>query len=179
MNNPCEHCYLSIKKSRLPSREKVRRRALLFITDVPTILDVKAGNLFNGRTTSIVRDCMDSFKLTPFVEAIPLVRCVCSPSRAHEFVDNCSYYTEVDIVEFEPRMIVTVGELAYKTVKDPNCYNFKKIVNKPVRFNDIILMPIHSPTYIKKYNAFDSYIEGFRKIQAIYRELDPFGALYI
>ena len=45
------------------------------------------------------------------------------------------------------------------------------VVNKPVRFNDAILIPIYSPAYIMRNKCYSEYVKSFNLISNIFAEL--------
>ena len=68
MCNACERCYLSIANRRIPGGgagcTPTLRRTIMFVGDTPTITDYKTQTIFNGRSTKIVSQFINDYKLT-------------------------------------------------------------------------------------------------------------------
>lgn len=67
MCNACERCYLSIANRRIPGGRAgctpTLRRTIMFVGDTPTITDYKTQTIFNGRSTKIVSQFINDYKL--------------------------------------------------------------------------------------------------------------------
>ena len=67
--------------------------------------------------------------------------------------------------------LVAVGQFVYQFLKEEKYKSMASVVNKPVRFNDAILIPIYSPAYIMRNKCYSEYVKSFNLISDIFAEL--------
>lgn len=174
MCNACERCYLSIANRRIPDGRAcctpTLRRTIMFVGDTPTITDYKTQTIFNGRSTKIVSQFINDYKLTAWTIKSTLIQCVCAEPTEH-YAETCYPNFIATIRKYKPTIIVAVGQFVYQFLKEEKYKSMTSVVNKPVRFNDAILIPIYSPTYIMRNKCYSEYVKSFNLISDIFAEL--------
>lgn len=174
MCNACERCYLSIANRRIPGGgagcTPTLRRTIMFVGDTPTITDYKTQTIFNGRSTKIVSQFINDYKLTAWTIKSTLIQCVCAEPTEH-YAETCYPNFIATIRKYKPTIIVAVGQFVYQFLKEEKYKSMASVVNKPVRFNDAILIPIYSPTYIMRNKCYSEYVKSFNLISDIFAEL--------
>lgn len=174
MCSNCERCYLSIANLRVPGREggwsPAPAPCLMFIGDVPTISDYKTQTLFNGRSTKLLSKYIDDYSLTYWTIKRTLIRCVCAEPNEY-YADKCYPNIVADINRFNPIIIVAVGQFVYRFLKEDKTINMANVVNKVMRFNNAIFIPIYSPTYVIRNQCYSEYVKSFGLISDIFAEL--------
>jgi uracil-DNA glycosylase family 4 len=174
MCNACERCYLSIANRRIPGGgagcTPTLRRTIMFVGDTPTITDYKTQTIFNGRSTKIVSQFINDYKLTAWTIKSTLIQCVCAEPTEH-YAETCYPNFIATIRKYKPTIIVAVGQFVYQFLKEEKYKSMASVVNKPVRFNDAILVPIYSPAYIMRNKCYSEYVKSFNLISDIFAEL--------
>ena len=153
MCNACERCYLSIANRRIPGGgagcTPTLRCTVMFVGDTPTITD---------------------YKLTAWTIKSTLIQCVCAEPTEH-YAETCYPNFIATIRKYKPIIIVAVGQFVYQFLKEEKYKSMASVVNKPVRFNDAILIPIYSPAYIMRNKCYSEYVKSFNLISDIFAEL--------
>lgn len=174
MCNACERCYLSIANRRISGGgagcTPTLRRTIMFVGDTPTITDYKTQTVFNGRSTKIVSQFINDYKLTAWTIKSTLIQCVCAEPTEH-YAETCYPNFIATIRKYKPTIIVAVGQFVYQFLKEEKYKSMASVVNKPVRFNDAILIPIYSPAYIMRNKCYSEYVKSFNLISDIFAEL--------
>ena len=117
MCNACERCYLSIANRRIPGGgagcTPTLRRTVMFVGDTPTITDYKTQTIFNGRSTKIVSQFINDYKLTAWTIKSTLIQCVCAEPTEH-YAETCYPNFIATIRKYKPTIIVAVGQFVYQ-----------------------------------------------------------------
>lgn len=174
MCNTCERCYLSIANRKIPGGgvgcTPTGRPTIMFVGDTPTITDYKTKTLFNGRSTKIISQFIEDYSLTAWTVKSTLIRCVCAEPNEH-YADTCYPNLIADMQKYNPVIIVAVGQFVYQFLKEEKYLSMVRVVNKPTRFNNAILIPIYSPAYIMRNKCYSEYVTSFTLISNIFAEL--------
>lgn len=142
----------------------------MFVGDTPTITDYKTQTIFNGRSTKIVSQFINDYKLTAWTIKSTLIQCVCAEPTEH-YAETCYPNFIATIRKYKPTIIVAVGQFVYQFLKEEKYKSMASVVNKPVRFNDAILIPVYSPAYIMRNKCYSEYVKSFNLISDIFAEL--------
>ena len=174
MSNPCERCYLSLRHQRTAGRgvgcTHTTRASIMFIDDIATISDYKQNDIFVGRSTKILNKFIDDYKLSHWSYKTHLIKCVCQEAHT-DYADKCFAYLIDEIHKVQPKIIITIGSFVYRYLKDENTRNMKNVVNKLTTFNNSILIPIYSPSYIIRNGCYDEYVKSFTLISDVFADI--------
>lgn len=174
MINTCEKCYLSISNRYMAGRgagcTPTSAYSVMFVGDAPTISEYKTQTLFNGRSNKLISKFIDEYKLTAWSIKTNLIKCVCSNPTEY-YADKCYHNFVKELQYFNPTIIVAVGKFVYQFLKEENYKSMTSLVNKPIKFNKSILIPIYSPAYITKNKCYSEYVKSFELISNIFAEL--------
>lgn len=166
----CKNCYLSLSYNNCPSRIADVKKSIIFIGDKPSSVDTKVGIPFQGRNNKIITQYINDFKLETWSSTTNLIKCYCIEPNLN-YADKCINILIEEIKKSKPLIIVPIGSFVYKRLNDLITCNMKRVVNKPTRYANSIMIPIYSPSYIKKENIYNEYDKSFDLISDIFAEL--------
>lgn len=91
----------------------------MFVGDTPTITDYKTQTIFNGRSTKIVSQFINDYKLTAWTIKSTLIQCVCAEPTEH-YAETCYPNFIATIRKYKPIIIVAVDDLFISSLKKKN-----------------------------------------------------------
>lgn len=174
----CEKCYLSLQFNncptkvayKIPGREIGEMPSVIFIGDKPSSVDVRLKTPFSGRNNNIISKYINDYFLTKYSHQTNLIKCSCiEPSD--EYANNCVNILIRELQILKPRIIVPIGTYVYQYLTDNKNKSMKRVVNKPTAFANSIMIPIYSPSYIKKEDLYQEYDKSFDIISDIFSKL--------
>ena len=174
MKNTCETCYLSIFNRRTAGREggctPTPAKSILFISESPTITDIKNNDLLTGRSTKLLSQYIEDYKLTYWTRKTTLIQCYC-PQFDETYAEKCFPNLVKIIKDLNPTIIVAVGKTVYKFLKDEDSINMKRVVNKISIYGNSILIPIYSPVKIIRDKCQSEYVKSFQLIGNVFADI--------
>lgn len=174
MENTCDKCYLSIFNKRTAGRGEgctpTPAKSILFISESPTITDIKNNDLLTGRSTKLLSQFIEDYKLTYWTRKTTLIQCYC-PRFEEIYAEKCFPNLVKTIQEIKPTIIVAVGKSVYKFLKDENNINMKRVVNKVSIYSNSILIPIYNPVKIIRDKCQSEYVKSFQLISNIFSDV--------
>ena len=174
MCNTCQNCYLTIKNRRTAGRGVGQTPTLtptiLFIGDCPSVLDYKNQQPFTGRNSKILTEYILKYKLGLWSYVTNIIQCNC-PEPNNDYAEKCFPNLIETIRTVKPVLIIAVGTFAYRFLKEDNTRSMKHVVNKITTFNNSLLLPIYSPSYITKSKNFSEYDKSFKLISNIFADI--------
>lgn len=176
-SEPCCNCLLSLRNWYVPRWGGSSQKQILFINDIPSIIEYKTQTHYTGRSSKILNHFIDEYKLTEFCSKTHLIKCY-NPKAEHKYAKKCVQNIIKDLVDLKPSIIVSCGKLVYETLTDKEHINMHTIVNRPIRFANSILIPIFSPAYIRKSNKIEEYEKSFKLISDIFARINNSYANY-
>ena len=174
MKTQCDSCYLSIFNRSTPDRaggwSPTSTKSILFIGDSAGMVDCNNQTIFEGRVTKIVTEYINKYKLNSWSNKTFLIKCYCIEPTEH-YADKCYNHIINIIQKTKPSIIVPIGSFVYKFLKDAKSVSMVKVVNKPIKYNNSILLPIYSPAYIIKTKEFEEYDKSFKLISDMFADI--------
>ena len=77
---------------------------------------------------------------------------------------NCKYFLLNQLKTIKPKLVLSLGDAATKTILDINYKNFSEVVGKEFYLDDIKIIPIYHPSPISP-KSYTGNIEIFNKIK--------------
>lgn len=164
LNEVCTNCYLcELSKS----RKNVLfgfgnpKSKIMFIQDEPTSSEDELNSFYVGNSGEIlskmIENVLNMKKEDVYITS--LVKCKSLNGATNLNFESCNDYLLKQIELISPKIIVVLGEKAYLFLLKNG--EFAKNRGKILKFNDISLIPIYSPTFLlrnpsyKKETYFD------------------------
>lgn len=147
----CHLCDLSKSRQRVLSGFGNHKAKVMFIDAFPSMIEDESGDSFSGRSGGSLKKMIENV-LGLSVNDIYLTHILkCKPSHNHHILDSelssCKPYILKQIELINPRVIVTLGELAYTNlIKDSN--SFEKARGHKIPYEKKILVPIYHPSHL-------------------------------
>lgn len=181
-HNACKSCYLSLAYKHCPSsvaasvineqpgRKNGDAKFILFLSDKPSSIDIRVRKPFEGRTNGIITQYINDYDLTHWATKDHMIKCYCIEPTS-EYAGNCIKILIESFKKHRPTIIVPIGSFVYKTLMDLEHVNMKRVVNKVSSFGGVLMIPIYSPAYIKKENAYNEYDKSFNLISRVFSDM--------
>ncbi len=141
----CSLCELSKSRRAVLFGEGNLNTNVMFITDSVASIEDELGKFYVGKAGQllVLELSVQEFYITSVTK--------CSPSNNKVInineVNICKPYLEKQIELIKPRLIVTLGDLAYKHLTTDTT-DFSQIRGKIVKFNNIDLIPTFNPSFL-------------------------------
>lgn len=142
---------------------------VFFISDSPSVADDVRGEFFSGRSGKFFLDCISKILGNDGFYFSNIIKCKTNKDKIDILdVQKCSPYImrEIDIIS--PKIIVTLGALAFELMMRDfgNNVNFDSLRGSVFKFKDTLLMPIYSPYWvITNPSKMDEFILDLKKIK--------------
>lgn len=147
----CHLCDLSKVRQRVLTGFGNPEAEIMFIDGFPSILEDESGESFVGRSGESLKNMITKV-LGLNVNDIYLTHVLkCRPSHHHKILESelcsCQPYLLKQIELINPKVIVTLGELAYtRLVKDNS--NFEQARGQKIPFENKTLVPLYHPSHL-------------------------------
>ncbi len=147
----CHLCDLSKTRQRVLSGFGNANAEIMIIDAYPSMLEDESGDSFSGRAGSSLKKMIENV-LDLNINSIYLTHILkCKPSHQNKVLDtefsSCKPYLLKQIELVNPKIIVSLGELAYThLIKDSN--SFENVRGHKIPFENRTLIPIHHPSHL-------------------------------
>jgi len=147
----CHLCDLSKSRQRVLTGVGNVNADLMFIDAYPSMVEDESGDSFSGRSGTSLKNMIENV-LGMNSNAVYLTHILkCKPSENHKILEtelsSCKPYLLKQIELINPKVIVTLGDLAYiNLVKDES--DFEKVRGQVIPFEKKTLIPIYHPSYL-------------------------------
>lgn len=147
----CHLCDLSKSRQRVLSGFGNANADIMFIDGSPSMIEDESGDSFSGRSGVSLQKMIENV-LGISVNDVYLAHALkCRPSHHHKILDSeissCKPYLFKQIELVNPKVIVTLGEMAYTSlIKDANA--FEKVRGQKIPFEKRTLVPIFHPAHL-------------------------------
>ena len=147
----CHLCDLSKHRQRVLSGFGSHNADLMFIDSSPSMVEDESADSFSGRSGSSLQKMIVNV-LGISTNDIYLTHALkCRPSHNHTILDSelssCKPYLLKQIELINPKVIVTLGEMAYKSlIKDAS--DFESVRGQKIPYDSKIVVPIYHPSYL-------------------------------
>ncbi len=163
----CHLCELSKSRSKVLFGEGDSNADILFVRNAPNASDDATGKIFSGRAgemlenmiTKVLGISKNSVYYTNIVKCYPSQNRAILPIEA----DTCISYLHKQIENIKPKIVVTLGDEAYKYLTNSDI-EISKIHGTPLKHNGYIIVPtfdlsflLKNPSY--KKDAFEDLIK--------------------
>lgn len=147
----CHLCDLSKHRHRVLSGFGNHHADIMFIDGSPSMVEDESGNSFSGRSGTSLQKMIENV-LGLNINDIYLTHALkCRPSHHHTILESelssCKPYLLKQIELVRPKVIVTLGELAYTTLMK-NTQSFEAVRGQKIPYEDKILVPIYHPSHL-------------------------------
>jgi len=147
----CSLCELSKSRRAVLFGEGNLNANVMFITDSIVSIEDELGKFYVGKSgqllTKMIENVLEvgvqNFYITSITKCAPSNHKVININE----VNICKPYLEKQIELIAPKLIVTLGDLAYKHLTT-DMTEFSQIRGKIVKFNNINLIPTFNPSYL-------------------------------
>jgi len=147
----CSLCELSKSRKAVLFGEGNLNTNVMFITDSVASIEDELGKFYVGKAGQLLTKMIENVLELSVQEFYITSVTKCSPSNNKVInineVNICKPYLEKQIELIKPRLIVTLGELAYKHLTTDTT-DFSQIRGKIVKFNNIDLIPTFNPSFL-------------------------------
>ena len=147
----CHLCDLSKTRQRVLHGFGNTNAELMIIDAYPSMVEDESGDSFSGRSGSSLKKMIENV-LNLDINSIYLTHILkCKPSHQNKVLDSelssCKPYLLKQIELVNPKVIVTLGELAYTNlIKDSN--RFENVRGHKIPFENRTLIPIYHPSHL-------------------------------
>ena len=163
-----EHCYLcELSKSRkniLFGQGNINSD-IMFIGDIPSVSEDEEGHYFLGRSGEILSKMIENVLLLDTNEVYITNIVKCRPNGndlpKDQDIHTCSSYLHKQIELVKPKIIVCLGEMAYKHfIKDDNI-NFLQVRGQVQNIKNIMVIPTFHPSFLLRNPSLkkESYLD--------------------
>lgn len=147
----CHLCDLSKSRQRVLGGFGNPNADIMFIDGSPSMIEDESGDSFSGRSGESLQKMIENV-LGFNINDIYLTHALkCRPSHQHKILDSerssCVPYLLKQIELVQPKIIVTLGELAYTTlIKDASA--FENVRGEKIPYEKSTLVPIYHPSHL-------------------------------
>ncbi len=147
----CHLCDLSKSRQRVMIGFGNPDADIMFIDGSPSMIEDESEDSFTGRSGASLRKMIENV-LELDINEIYLTHVLkCRPSHQHSILDSelssCKPYLFKQIELVNPKVIVTLGELAFNSlIKDEN--TFENVRGQKIPYEKRILVPIYHPSHL-------------------------------
>lgn len=147
----CHLCDLSKSRQRVLSGLGNPDADIMFIDGSPSMIEDESADSFSGRSGSSLKKMIENV-LGLNINDIYLTHVLkCRPSHQHNILESelssCKPYLFKQIEIINPKIIVTLGELAYTSlIKDAN--TFENVRGHNIPYENKTLVPIYHPAHL-------------------------------
>ncbi len=165
LKNSVENCYLcELSKTRKKTvfGDGNINSNIMFIADYPGSLEDETGRVFVGRSgellTKMIENVLSIKREDTYLANI--VKCKPNDTLSNSCANLCKGYLLKQIELIRPKIIVTLGETAYKHLTDDDS-SLSKIRGQSINYKDIVLFPTFHPSFLLRNPSFkkDAYID--------------------
>ncbi|KAB0582713.1 uracil-DNA glycosylase, family 4 [Campylobacter sputorum subsp. sputorum] len=125
---------------------------VFFVSDSPSIADDLRGELFSGKSGKFFLDCLKKTIGDGEFYFSNIIKCKISGDEVPniEYFQKCSPYIMQEIDIIAPKIIVTLGSLAFNLITNDfgESVNFDSLRGSVFKFKNTLLMPTYSPYWI-------------------------------
>jgi len=147
----CHLCDLSKHRQRVLSGFGNHKADVMIIDGSPSMVEDESADSFSGRSGSSLQKMIENV-LGLSINDIYLTHALkCKPSHQHTILDSelssCKPYLLKQIELVDPKVIITLGELAYTTlIKDAS--SFENVRGQKIPYEKKTLVPIYHPSHL-------------------------------
>jgi len=147
----CHLCDLSKHRQRVLSGFGNHNANVMIIDGSPSMVEDESADSFSGRSGSSLQKMIENV-LGLSINDIYLTHALkCKPSHHHTILDSelssCKPYLLKQIELVNPKIIITLGELAYTSlIKDAS--SFENVRGQKIPYDKKILIPIYHPSHL-------------------------------
>lgn len=147
----CHLCLLSKSRNHVVFGEGNPHATLMFIGDMPSTSDDSSGKIFTGRTGELFDNMINKVLHLERkdVYITHLIKCRISQkeSLTQEYIDTCYPFLHKEIELIQPKVIVTLGQMAYEYISKTS-EKIEKVHGIAHTINNSILIPMYHPHYL-------------------------------
>ena len=147
----CTKCELSTNNKNRVIHRGNENADWMFIGDIPELADDKTGVPFSGAGGDILNNMISAMNIDIKTNAYicNLVKCSTymnnNPTQSQ--IESCYDYLHKQIHHVQPKLIITLGWLAIKTLTNKN-EPMNKLRGNIFKYNNIPVIPTFHPTYL-------------------------------
>ncbi len=147
----CHLCDLSKVRQRVLSGFGNHHADIMIIDGFPSMVEDESADSFSGRSGSSLQKMIENV-LGLGINDVYLTHVLkCRPSHQHKILESelssCKPYLYKQIELVNPKVIVTLGELAYTSlIKDAN--SFENVRGQKIPYESRTLVPIYHPSHL-------------------------------
>ena len=147
----CHLCDLSKSRQRVMTGFGNPDANIMFIDGSPSMIEDESADSFSGRSGASLKKMIENV-LGLNINDIYLTHVLkCRPSHQHSILgselSSCKPYLFKQIELINPKIIVTLGELAYTSlIKDANA--FENVRGEKIPYDKRTLVPIYHPSHL-------------------------------
>lgn len=147
----CHLCDLSKSRQRVLTGFGNPQADIMFIDGSPSMIEDESGDNFSGRSGASLKKMIENV-LGLSVNNVYITHVLkCKPSHQHNILDSelssCKPYLFKQIELIKPKVIVTLGELAYTTLIN-DAGSFESVRGEKIPYEGKIIVPIYHPSHL-------------------------------
>jgi uracil-DNA glycosylase len=147
----CHLCDLSKVRQRVLTGYGNPKAEIMFIDGFPSMIEDESGESFVGRSGASLQNMITKVLGLETKEIYLSHVLKCRPSHHHKILESelssCKPYIFKQIELVQPKVIVTLGELAYSSLVNDSS-NFEQIRGQKIPFEGKTLVPIYHPSHL-------------------------------
>ena len=152
LKNSVENCYLcelsKTRKKTVFAQGNVNSN-IMFISDYPGSLEDETGKLLVGRTGELVAKMVENVLniKKEDVYFANILKCKPGENLNESSINLCKTYLLKQIELVRPKIIVTLGQIAYKHLTNDDT-TLTKIRGQSINYKEIVLFPTFHPSFL-------------------------------
>lgn len=166
LKNSVENCYLcELSKSRKNTvfSSGNTNAKIMFISDFPSSIEDETGKIFVGKTGELLTKMIENVLNIKREEVYIANILKCKPlntSALSKEANLCKSYLFKQIELVNPKIIVTLGENAYKYLTNEDV-NINILRGQTINYKDMVLIPTFHPSFLLRNPSSkkDAYID--------------------
>jgi len=171
----CHLCQLSKSRQKVVFGEGHKEATLMVVGDAPSSSDDSMGKVFTARPgetlTRIIENVLGLRRENVYITNVLKCRALDTQSPSPTFAHTCHPYLLKEIELVKPKIIVALGELAYRYLSNDDTPMSKVhgIVHKKEEY---VVVPTYHPSYLlRNPSAKIEVFEDFKKIKALLQNI--------
>lgn len=167
----CHLCALSKHRQSVVFGEGNKEADIMFVGDAPSSSDDSMGKIFTARPgetlTKIIENVLGLRRDDVYITNVLKCRALDTQSPSPTFAHTCHPYLLKEIELVKPKIIVALGELAYRYLSNDDT-SIDKIHGTVHKKEHYVVVPTYHPSYLlRNPSVKKEMFEDFKKIKGL------------
>jgi len=151
--NNCHLCTLSKSRTKIVFSKGDKNADIMFVGDYPTSIENDKGEIFIGKSGEMIKNMIEKVLNIPQerVYITNILKCYLPLNYKiqESYINNCKSYIKKEIELVKPRIIITLGEIAYQHITNSS-NKLKDIRGNIIQKKNYKIIPTYHPIFLLK-----------------------------